>query len=128
MFNSVYLNDLEKEIAVAAKMADIDIEDAKELVDAYFKSIDYLADDDRIPEIQVQSIGTLKFSNVKANGLLSDRERPIPMKKETRETREIQIKHIRDRIEREDRKEKGIGFFWSFVPRNFVELLYKKDD
>lgn len=117
-----YLDILEKEVSTAAEMAGIEIEDAKEMIDAYFKALDHLIDDERIPEVAIQSMGKIKYSKSKLKQALSG-SLPFKMKEDKLERLETQIPLIEARLEKELKKESGVGYWWSFVPKDFATQL-----
>ncbi len=124
-----YLDIVEKEVNTAAEMAGIEVEDAKEMLDAYFKALDYLLDDERIPEVAIQSMGTLKYSKSRLRQSLEGLS-TYKMKEENKERYDIQIPLIEERI-RKSKEESGVGYWWSFVPKNFASQLLelkKKDE
>lgn len=127
-----YLEPFKKELEVAAEMSGIDMEDAEEMVDAYFKAVDYLMDDERIPTISIQSLGILRFSKSKLKRFLTprceDSKSPVVVSERKRRLLDIQVEHIMNRLHKEDRREAGVGFWWSFVPRNFATQLLEKEN
>lgn len=127
-----YLIPFEKELQVAAEMSGIEINDAEEMVDAYFKAIDYLMDDERIPTISVQSLGILRFTKSKLNRIFATRSEgsnsKVIVREDTKRKLNIQVDYITKRKEKESKKEFGVGFWWSFVPKNFATQLLEKEN
>lgn len=131
LFNNIYLKDFKKEVEVAAEMAGIELEDANYLVDRYFKALSYIINDERMPIVRVTSLGTLKFDEKKVNNILKD-IKAIKIKPETKKFYETKLEHVSKRVKKEGlgkgkEREKGLGFWWSFVPKDFVTQLIKKE-
>lgn len=127
MFKKFYLKGFEKEVLTACEMSGIDPEDAEDLLDSYFKALDYLIDDDRAPTITIEGLGKLSFDPLKVKRILKERG-TYPLKEENKKRYELQLDLLSKRIEKEKNKEKGVGFWWSFVPKNFLTTLINKDE
>jgi hypothetical protein len=111
-------------LEVAAEMSGISKEDAQEVADSYFQTLSYLIDDDRIPEIYVQSLGKLEFSKDKVKMAMANKSN-FKLSEHEAEFLNTQVPIVENRISREDKRESGIGYWWSFVPKNFVSQLIK---
>lgn len=127
MNSKIYLRGFEKELSTAAEMAGIDIEDAEGLIDAYFKALDYMIDDERMPSIPIHSLGTLRFDDRRVRSILRDKA-GIKLKEINRLKYQKQLDLISKRTEKEKNGENGVGFWWSFVPKDFVTQLIKKEN
>jgi len=131
LFNNIYLKDFKKEVEVAAEMAGIDIEDADNLIDKYFEALSYIIDDERIPNVAVSSLGGLRFNQKKVEKILRDIA-GMKLKPESKKYYETILEHVSKRVEKErfykgKQRQKGLGFWWSFVPKDFITQLIKKE-
>jgi len=126
-FDDIYIKGFEKELEVAAEMAGIDIKDAKTLLDQYYKALGYLIDDQRAPIINVHAWGVFKFSSTLVDRVLNAKTWAMSISDRKRKYYELFLKYVGGRLERENNKEVGVGFWWSLVPRDFVNQLMVKE-
>ncbi len=127
-FEKIYIKGFEKELEVAAEMAGIDIKDAKDLLDHYYKALSYLVEDQRAPTINVHAWGMFKFSSTMVDRVLKAKTWAMNISDKKRKYYELFLKYIGDRIRRESNREVGVGFWWSLVPRDFVNQLMEKEE
>ncbi len=125
----------DNEIKIACEVSGIDYKDAEYEFFHFFSSLKELIKDERLPEIEVEGLGIFRSTTNRIKFIINKHIKSYRKGLRPKFYTEYMIKKlwypykriIEDRFGKTQVIEKGdggVGYFWSFVPRQFAQHAF----